>query len=187
MKNTTTLPTNYELIESYDLKQNKLNLFIQSIFIIIAGIFVGIAFIFNLKFNSEYHGLITAGITIFMVLVYMALHELTHGVFISILSKTKSTYKLRFPFLTTGTNAYLNKKGFIIICLAPSVIWGIILGVVIVFIPDNFLLSLYILLGLNFAGSAGDYLQVYLVSRTANKSLIQDDGNKTNIYNVVSK
>ena len=125
MKNTTTLPTNYELIESYDLKQNKLNLIIQSIFIIIVGIFVGIAFIFNLQFNSEYHGLITAGITVFMVLVYMALHELTHGVFISILSKTKSTYKIRFPFLTTGTNAYLNKKSFIIICLAPSVIWGL--------------------------------------------------------------
>ena len=186
MKNTITLPTNYELIESFDLKQNKLNLIIQSIFIIIAGIFVGIVLIFNLQFNSEYHGLITSGITVFIVLVYMALHELTHGVFISLLSKTESTYKIRFPFLTTGTNAYLNKKSFIIICLAPSVIWGIILGIVIIFIPDNLLLSIYILLGLNFAGSAGDYLQVYLIARTAKDALIQDFGNKTNIYNIVN-
>lgn len=158
MNNTNQLPTNYEFKESYDLKQSKLNLIIQTIFIIIAGIFVSSVFIFNIEFNSEYPGLLIAGITVTLVLIYMTLHELTHGIFISILSKTKSTYKFRFPFLTTGTHSYFNKKSFIIICLAPSILWGIIIGVSIIFIPNNLLLSLYILLGLNFAGSAGDYL-----------------------------
>ena len=184
MNNTNQLPKNYELKESYDLKQTKLNLIIQTTFIIIAAIFVSSVFIFNIEFNSEYHGLLIAGITVTLVLIYMTLHELTHGIFISILSKTKSTYKFRFPFLTTGTHAYFNKKSFIIICLAPSILWGIVIGVSIMFIPNNLLLSLYILLGLNFAGSAGDYLQVFLISRTSKDSLIQDDGKITSINKI---
>lgn len=184
MNNTNQLPINYELKDSYDLKQTKLNLIIQTIFIIIAAIFMSSVFIFNIEFNSEYHGLLIAGFTMTLVLIYMTLHELTHGIFISLLSKTKSTYKFRFPFLTTGTHAYFNKKSFIIICLAPSILWGIVIGVSIKFTPNNLLLSLYILLGLNFAGSAGDYLQVFLISRTSIDSLIQDDGKVTSIYTV---
>jgi hypothetical protein len=98
------------------------------------------------------------------------------------LSKTKSRYKFRFPFLTTGTDAYLNKLSFITVCLAPSMLWGLILGILMFFIPQNYLLSLYIVLALNFAGSAGDYLQVVLVLKTPKDSLVKDDGTKTNIY-----
>jgi len=182
MKNTTNLPTNYELKESFDLKDNKENIIIQSIFFIIAGIFVGSVFLFKLSLSSTLNGLVVALVTVALVLVYMTLHELTHGVFISLLSKTKSKYSFRFPFLTTGTAAYLNKTSFIIVCLAPSVVWGIILGIVMLFIPNDLRLSFYILLGLNFAGSAGDYLQVYLVRKFSKSTLIKDDGKTTNIY-----
>jgi hypothetical protein len=181
MKNKTYLPTNYELTNSYDLKQTKLNLIIQITFIIIAGIIVLIAFLSNLEFSSENNGTV-ALITILSVNIYMILHELTHGVSISMLSKTKSRYKFRFPFLTTGTDAYLNKLSFITVCLAPSMLWGLILGILMFFIPQNYLLSLYIVLALNFAGSAGDYLQVVLVLKTPKDSLVKDDGTKTNIY-----
>ena len=132
--------------------------------------------------QSTLHGGFIAAITIIGLVIYMILHELTHGLTISLLSKTKSTYTIRFPFLITGTKAYLNKKSFIIVCFSPSVLFGIIIGSILFFIPQDYFLSLFIILGYNFAGSSGDYYQIYIVMKTKRESLIQDDGEKTNIF-----
>jgi len=187
MKNTRQLPSDYVLKESYDLKDSKLNFKIQIIFMGFAGLSIALMPIFNIQFESEYSTWLNIGITLALVLVYMSIHELTHGLLISLLSKTKSKYRIRFPFLTTGTDAFLNKKSFIIVCLGPSVIWGIVIIVSLFLVPQNLFLSFYILLVLNFAGSAGDYLQVHLVSKSSQLSLIKDDGTKTNIYEPVKK
>lgn len=187
MKKITECPTNYILKASYDLKDKKNNLTIQMIFMLIAGISITLMLIFKFNFESEYSAWLNISITLTLVVIYLAMHELTHGLLISLLSKTKSTYKVRFPFLTTGTNAFLNKKSFIIVCLGPSVIWGIVFIVSLILVPQNLFLSFYILLVLNFAGSAGDYLQVHLVSKSSQLSLIKDDGTKTNIYEPVKK
>lgn len=52
-------------------------------------------------------------------------------------------------------------------------------------IPKDFILSIYILLGLNFAGSSGDYVQTFIASKEDGNVLINDDGNKTNIYDQI--
>lgn len=122
------------------------------------------------------------GITIGLVIIYMALHELTHGVFMQILSKKKPNYSFRFPYLTTGSQSFYNKMSFFIIALAPVIIWGIILMIVIAFIPETLFLSFYVVLGLNFAGSAGDYVQVYYLSKLPKNVLLQDDGNETKVF-----
>lgn len=132
--------------------------------------------------KSTLHGGLIAVITIVGLVTYMILHELTHGLTISLLSKTKSKYAIRFPFLTTGTEAYLNKRSFIIVCLSPSVLFGLIIGILLFFIPQDYFLSLFTIFGLNFAGSSGDYYQTYIVMKTKRESLIKDDGEKTNIF-----
>ena len=45
-------------------------------------------------------------------------------------------------------------------------------------------MSIYIVLGLNFAGSAGDYIQVVSFSKLSNTTLLHDDGNKTSVYSL---
>lgn len=104
--------------------------------------------------KSTLHGGLIAVITIVGLITYMILHELTHGLTISLLSKTKSKYAIRFSFLTTGTEAYLNKRSFIIVCLSPSVLFGLIIGILLFFIPQDYFLSLFTIFGLNFAGQA---------------------------------
>jgi hypothetical protein len=120
MKNVPSLPPNYTLQSSYDLKSPQLNWIIQLIFLVIAGIMVGAAFLFAWIPASSLHGLVVAAITIGLVLVYMSLHELTHGVVLSLLSKTPFRYAFRFPFLTTGSTSYYNKKSFILVLSAKS-------------------------------------------------------------------
>ena len=112
----------------------------------------------------------------------MALHELTHGVFMKLLSGVKPVYFARFPFLCTGSTAYFNKKSFIIVALAPVVLWGTFLIAVLLLLPSDFFLSVYIIIGLNFAGAAGDYFQVYATSKLPSSALIQDNGKETSVY-----
>ncbi len=120
--------------------------------------------------------------TIGLVIIYMMLHELTHGVFMQILSKKKPNYAFRFPYLTTGSLSYFNKTSFLIIALAPVIILGIILLILIFLVSNTVFLSLYVVLGLNFAGSAGDYAQVYYLSKLPNDVLFQDDGYETKVF-----
>ena len=185
VNNTIKLPTNYELSKKIDLKKdNKLNSIIQIIFILIAIVFVGFAIIFKLPIKNEFNAFKNIVITVGLVFLYMIVHELTHGIFIQVLSKEKPNYNFRFPFLTTGSNVYYNKKSFIIIALAPVIVWGIILLLALFVVPQYLFMSVYIVLGLNFAGSAGDYVQVVSFSKLSNTTLLYDDGNETSVYSL---
>ncbi|WP_211219896.1 DUF3267 domain-containing protein [Glaciibacter superstes] len=84
----------------------------------------------------------------------MAVHEATHGVVLQTLTTVKHSYAVRFPFLTTGNHAYLTRRSAIVVALAPAVIWGILLVAALLALPQDYLLTAYILLALNFAGSA---------------------------------
>jgi len=68
------------------------------------------------------------------------------------------------------------------VALAPSVIWGMVLVAALLTLSGDYLLTAYIVLALNFAGSAGDYLEVYVVSRQQRDAMVQDDGGKIRIF-----
>lgn len=177
------LPESYEYSHKINLKTDKkINFWIQAIFIVVALVMVFLAVYLKLPIQSDLKTITKILITVVFVVIYMFFHELTHGICIRLLSKKKLTYAIRFPFLITGSQTYFNKFNFIIIALAPVIIWGIILSITIFFIPQFLLLSTYVVLGLNFAGSSGDYMQVYYLSKCPRYSLIQDDGNETKVF-----
>ena len=45
-------------------------------------------------------------------------------------------------------------------------------------------MGIYIVMGLNFAGSAGDYVQVINFSKLSNTTLFYDDGKETSVYSL---
>lgn len=181
--NTNELPKTYKYSHNINLKTHKkISILIQVIFIIIALAMLSLAIGFDFPIKSDMKTITKMIITIGLVIVYMMLHELTHGVFMQIISKKKPNYAFRFPYLTTGSKSYFNKPSFFLIALAPVVILGITLLIAIFFVPNNLFLSLYIVLGLNFAGSAGDYVQIYYLSKLSNDVLLQDDGQETKVF-----
>ena len=181
--NTNQLPGTHQFSHLIDLKKNKnINLLVQVIFIFIALVMVISAIVFQLPIQSDLKTLSKILITIGFVIIYMIVHEMTHGIFIWILSKRKPIYSIRFPYLTTGSQSYFNKRSFILITLAPVIILGVILLITINFVPQTLFLSFYVVLGLNFAGSSGDYIQVFFFSKLPNSSLLQDDGNETRVF-----
>ncbi len=181
--NTAQLPSNYQLDGKMDLKKDtKVNLAIQVLFVVIAALMIGLAMLLGFPTKNNWGTGVTILVTVAMCVVYMIVHELIHGIFLKWFSGVKPDYFLRFPFFCTGSGAYFNKHSFIIVALAPVVIWGVVLIPMLVLLPADFFLSIYIVTALNFAGAAGDYVQVFAISKLSPACLIQDNGKETNMF-----
>jgi hypothetical protein len=180
----TVLPKEYKQFSTINLSDRKTAMKIQYVFIGVAFLLFVVARLLDFPLTSSYSGWLTALITVSLCFVYMFIHELTHGVFIQWISHQKPKYNLNFPYLTTGIDVYLNKKSFIIICLAPVILWGIILIGILMVIPDAWFLIIYIVLIVNFAGSAGDYFQFIKALSLPKDALLKDDGHITVVYSM---
>ena len=181
--NSAQLPPNYQFDMKMDLKKDKkINIAIQALCLFIVAIMIGLAMWLNFPTKNNWSTGATILVTVAMCAVYMIMHELIHGVFLKLFSSVKPKYFARFPFLCTGSEAYFNKRSFSIIALAPVVIWGILLVAMLIFLPTNYFLSVFIVTTLNFAGAAGDYFQVCTISKLSPRALIQDDGKETKVF-----
>ena len=131
---------------------------------------------------------------------YIILHEIIHLIFMKLFSREKINISVKFPTISVGSSAKFNKMQFIIIALAPVILLGCTLILLIVFTPKNYtflwtiLLILNfagsknytflwtILLILNFAGSGGDYMQFFKIRKYPSNTYFQDNSDETAIY-----
>ena len=181
--NSAQLPPNYQFDMKMDLKKDKkINIAIQGLFLLIAAVMIGLAMWLNFPTKNNWGTGLTVLVTVAMCAVYMITHELIHGIFLKLLSGVKPKYFVRFPFLCTGSEAYFNKTSFTIVALAPVVIWGILLPAMLALLPADYFLSIYIVTALNFAGAAGDYFQVFAISKLSPTALMQDNGKETKVF-----
>ncbi|MDD4081279.1 MAG: DUF3267 domain-containing protein [Eubacteriales bacterium] len=181
--NTPNLPAGYQTHGTLDLKEDKkANLAIQLIFALIVLVMVGLAVWLRFPTRGAWSTGMVILVTVLMALAYIVVHELTHGVVMQAFSGVRTVYSFRFPFAATGSTAYFNKASFVIIALVPAVLWGIVLIALLLLLPPDFFLSVYILIGLNFAGAAGDYVQVYVTAKLPRMALIQDDGKQSRVF-----
>jgi hypothetical protein len=170
VRDTAELPRTYCAHRTVDLKKDKkFALAVQGLFVLMAFVAVGVALLLELSLGSSWSPILTTSVTLFACLIYMAVH-------------VRPSYGVRFPFLTTGNHAYLTRRSAVVVALAPAVIWGILLAAALFTLPQDYLLTTYILLALNFAGSAGDCVEVYVVSRQQPDALVQDDGDKVHVF-----
>ena len=182
-RDTPELPQTYAKYQTVDFKKDrKVAILMQAIFLGVALLAVAVALLFELPLASEWHPVITIIVTMFAGLIYMAAHETTHGVTLRLLTGTQPSYRLRFPLLTTSSSLYLTRRSVIVTALAPCVLWGVVLLVTLFLVPADARLTVYILLALNFAGSAGDYVETALALRQPRRTLIQDDADRLHVF-----
>lgn len=186
-RDTAELPATYVQHSSVDFKKDrKIAIIIQAIFLVVAVLAVAIALLFELPLASAWHPVITLTVTVLAGLVYMAAHEATHGVTLRLLTGARPSYRFRFPFLTTSSSLYLTRRSVVLIALVPCVLWGLMLLVALFFVPADVRLTVYIVLALNFAGSAGDYVETALALRQPPRTLLQDTADKIYIFRPTS-
>lgn len=180
---TDELPVHYRVHTRVDLRADRTAaVLVQVVFVLVAGTMIGGALAFGFPFGNGGHTGVLVGVTVVACVLYMVLHEVTHGVVMWWWSRTRPRYAVRFPFLTTGSEAYFTRTAAIVVALAPTVVWGVVLIGMLLVLPAAVLVPVYVVTVLNFAGSAGDYLQAYVFGTLPAAALIQDDGTHTTVF-----
>ena len=70
---------------------------------------------------------------------------------------------------------FFARCAYIVIALAPVIVWGIILAVLMDDVPAEYFRCLYVIQIINFSGSAGDFYTVWRVTRMPKGVLIYDE------------
>lgn len=168
----------FEKIGVIDYRKSKYaNLFIIGSFIL----FVLIGAVFIVLSGSIFHNNLKGQWFLLGCFGYIVLHETIHLIFMKLFSKEKLHISIKFP-ISVGSNGKFSKSQFIIVVLAPVIILGVILILLMLFSPKEYTFFLTILLILNFAGSGGDYLQVFEMRKYSNDTFFQDSSNETTVY-----
>ena len=185
------LPENYKLDKTIDMKKMSTNIFLNVLNILF--VIISFLILISLKFKEiKIDNLIELSIVMFIALIgfiiYIVLHELTHGLFYKIFTKQKLTYGFSLTYAYCGVpNIYVRKKEAIIACLAPLVIFSIIFLILIFILPPNYInLSIIILFSFHFGGCSGDiYLFIILLTKYKKDTYIKDTGPTQYIYKKV--
>lgn len=183
MKAVETLPEGYREIYSVDLQKNKkvallvnlLAFVIAVVLVVTMHFFVPISSLFDMQ-NGLGSYLIRFAALIVLMIVYMVLHELTHGIAMKICGTKKIKYGFTGLYAFAGSNDYYNKRAYIFIALAPIVLWGVVLAIINPFVPLEWFWVVYMLQIINLSGAAGDLYVTVKFSGFPKDILIRDYG-----------
>ena len=188
MKSYIDLPETYVEIEKVDFKEKKLALKINGLALIVMILMAVVANhfvpIFSLFIMEE--GLLIYFLRTIVLLIgifaYIILHEAVHGIFMKYYGKAKPDFGLTLMYAYAGSKAYFCKKHYIIIALAPIVIWGVVLAVANVLVPISWFWCIYCIQIMNISGAMGDLYMTWKLQTMQKDILIQDSGVGMIIY-----
>ncbi len=183
------LPEGYREIFAVNLQKDKkvyaivngLSLLIALVFAVPMHFHVSILTVFDMSKGLTAYILRFLALFVLM-LVYIILHELTHGVVMKIYGTKKVKYGFKGVFAYAGSEDYYDKKSYIIIALAPVVIWGIIIAFINAFVPIEWFWVVYYIQLLNLSGAAGDIYVTVKFSKFPKDILVADSGIGMTVY-----
>ena len=183
MKAIETLPAGYRQIYTIDLQKNmKMMLLVNVIAILIALLMaVPMHFVVPISTLFDMTGGIEAYSTRFAVLIgllilYMILHELVHGIAMKLCGTKKVRYGFTGMYAYACSDDYYTKKPYLFIALAPVVLWGVVLAVINPLVPTAWFWVIYMIQITNLSGAAGDFLVTVKFIRMPEDILVKDHG-----------
>ena len=117
-----------------------------------------------------------------LLVVYMVLHELVHGIAMKMCGTKKVRYGFTGIYAFAGSDDYYAKKPYIFIALAPVVLWGIVIAIITPFVPVEWFWIVYFIQVCNLSGAAGDLFVTVRFSRMPKDILIKDHGVGMKVY-----
>ena len=200
MKSQATLPEGYEEILSIDLQKDKrLMLTVNGAALLIVYILLGDLSAVLISVAMIVLGIILHPIKIFYheqfliralmhlaiigvgSVLYIILHEAVHGVFMRLFCRVKPRFGFTGLYAYAGSDAYYAKLPYIIIALAPVVIWGVVLMALCLLFPD-FFWAIYFIQITNISGAAGDLFVTAKFLRLPKDILVRDTGVSMTVY-----
>ena len=189
MKAIGVLPEDYGEIYSLNLQKDKrtaiivnlLALAIAAVMAVSMNFFVPVTSVFDMSGGIVRYFLRLAALIVLMVL-YMVLHELVHGVAMKLCGTKRVKYGFTGLYAFAGSEDYYDKKSYIFIALAPIVLWGTVLAAVNFFVPTEWFWIVYMIQLINISGAAGDLFATVKFSRMPKDILIQDSGVSMRVF-----
>jgi len=188
---TKNLPEGYKEYAKIDFVNSKKDaIIINVIALIVAIMLIGLTDV-PFKTVIPKGGFSPVMIKIVLLLValfvYIVLHEAFHGIAIGLISKNKPHFGFKSTYAYTGSDMYFDRLSYILIALAPIIILGILLTIILFSVPIEWYWFVYIPVILNFAGSAGDLYVTWLTLHMPKDALIYDEGVAITIFTKVEE
>ena len=185
------VPDNYEIVKVIDAKNVKTMLLMNFVAILIAipliSFFVKIVFRSIFNENLVLSEIIPYYFSFLLILIlYLIMHELTHGIFYKIFTHEKLTFGLTLTVAYCGVpKIYVKRIPALITTLAPFVVFSIVLGVPLFFeIKPLIFLLISLLFSIHVSGCTGDlWVALILIFKYRGKKLlVNDTGPKQSFY-----
>ena len=188
MKSYAMLPQGYAPYASIDLLHNKKQFWIVNglsialcVVMLIPPFLLGYSL---LDFNAEESlpaYFLRVGTAIVGLLAYIALHELTHGiVMMACGASVRYGYKVAYAY--AGSDAYFTRPAYVVIALAPVVVWGVVFAVLTVCLPREWFWVVWLWQLVNVSSAAGDFYCTCRILRAPHETLVQDTGTAMTFY-----
>ena len=116
------------------------------------------------------------------MVVYIVLHELVHGITMKAFGCPKVKYGFSVLYAYAGSEAYFRKRPYLVIALAPVVLWGIVLLIASCLVDDAWFWVVYLVQIQNLSGAVGDFYVSFRFSRLPADLLVQDTGTSMTVY-----
>ena len=182
MRDYLQLPDGYRKLTDIDLMNNKKEMLLVNgaavllmvLCVLPAALRVPLAALFDTSDMLAYalRFLALAGGTV----LYLVLHELVHGIFMWHYTKVKPRYGFTGLYAYAGSDAYFCRTHYLVIALAPVVIWGIVLAVLTAMATPAWFWVVYGIQIFNISGAAGDLYVTMRLLRMPQDILITDSG-----------
>ena len=189
MKAVVELPEEYEETLKIDLQKNKkLMLLINGLAIAIALVMAAAWFAvyaareIPLFDNSIVISIPQLVVALVGMVVYVILHELVHGFFFARYGQSKPRYGFTGLYAFAASDDYFGKAQYLIIGLAPVIIWGVVLLVMQLLVPSQWSWVVYFIQIMNISGAAGDFYVTVKLLKMRDAILIRDWGTSMSIY-----
>lgn len=176
---------NYEEVKHIDWNVVKISAMINWVMIslVFTSIVIGQQYTSFLEFTDLIKRMPLL-VLMFPVLIvgYIIVHELIHGMFMKFYSGTFPEYGFNGPFVFAKSDAYFSKSSYIILTLAPFIILGlgaILLGFIIPIVGVWFAIFMG---SINLYASRGDVQAAILLKDLPKKLVIKDEGDSLYIY-----
>ncbi len=193
--NCLALPEGYAQIAEIDLQKNKKQALIVNLgALLIAAVLAMIGFqlapfdsMFVLEpsdsmVSSLAETLIKLVVLIVGMIAYIILHEAVHGIFMKRYGKIKPKFGFTGLYAYCGSDAYFDKKSYLIIGLSPVILWGVVLLIANLLAPIGWFWIIYMIQIINLSGAAGDAYVTYRMLRLPPDILVQDSGTAMVVY-----
>ena len=187
MKSYAKLPQGYAPYASIDLVHNKKQFWIvNGLSVALCVIMLILPFLWGRSLrgfvgDGSLSALLLRLGVVAGLLAYIALHELTHGaVMKACCASVRYGYKVAYAY--AGSDAYFTRPAYVVIALAPVVVWGVVFAVLTVCLPREWFWAVWLWQLVNVSSAAGDFYCTCRILRAPRDTLVQDTGTAMTFY-----